>query len=187
MAKRAASRVGWSKIVYRVRQKMVTRQYKSFLATSRITRGTIRVVIVRYEDGSWAPYISTDTQLGAGEILEAVADRWSIEESFHDLKEVCGGGQQQVRNIWSSIGCWNLIGWVHTPRLHAQLEYSKPSGCQSFRSELDNSDRRPSLSDRIRLITKEMLAEELNSVLLPGPDEIKIRQRVKELFFYFAA
>ena len=187
LAKRAASRGGWSKIVYRVRQQMVTRQYKSFLETSRITRGTIRVVIVRYEDGSWAPYISTDTELNVREILEAVADRWSIEESFHDLKEVWGGGQQQVRNIWSSIGCWNLIGWVHT--LVHMHSWDQPSQAIADRSDRtwDNPDRRPSLSDRIRLITKEMLAEELNSVLSPGADKPKIQRRVKELFLYFAA
>ncbi len=60
MAKRARSRQGWSEITYSCRGVEVTRQYKTFLATSRLVRGPIRVVLVRFEDG-WAPYFCTDT------------------------------------------------------------------------------------------------------------------------------
>ena len=35
------------------------------------------------------------------EILEAFADRATIEQDFHDVKEVWGTGQQQVRKIWT--------------------------------------------------------------------------------------
>jgi hypothetical protein len=31
-----------------------------------------------------------------------------------DVKEVWGAGRQQVRNVWSSIGCWNLCGWIYS-------------------------------------------------------------------------
>ena len=37
------------------------------------------------------------------EILEAFADRATIEQDFHDVKEVWGAGQQQVRNIWTNV------------------------------------------------------------------------------------
>ena len=77
----------------------MTRQYKSFLATSRLVSAQIRVVIVRFEDGGWAPYFCTDTTVTAQDILEAVAARWAIEEHFHDVKEVWGAGEQQVRNV----------------------------------------------------------------------------------------
>ncbi len=77
----------------------MTRQHKSFLATTRITGGVIRVVIVRFEDGSWAPYFCTDPNVSARDILETGASRWAIEEHFHDVKEVWGAGQQQVRNL----------------------------------------------------------------------------------------
>ena len=58
----------------------------------------IRVVLVRFNDGNWAPYFCTDTAATAREILETVADRWAIEEVFYDVKEVCGAGQQQIRS-----------------------------------------------------------------------------------------
>ncbi len=48
------------------------------------------------------------------ELLETVAARWAIEEAFHDLKEVWGAEQQQVQTVGSSIGCWNLNGWLYT-------------------------------------------------------------------------
>ena len=48
------------------------------------------------------------------DILESYGARWAIEEHFHDIKEVWGAGQQQVRNVWSNIGCWHLNQWVFT-------------------------------------------------------------------------
>ncbi len=99
LAKRAGHREGWQTIAYNSRGVEVTRQYKTFLATSELVGGAIRVVILRYEDGSWAPYFCTDTSAEVRDILEVVAARWAIEEHFHDVKEVWGAGQQQVRNI----------------------------------------------------------------------------------------
>ena len=114
LAKRAAHRQGWETITYHCRGVEVTRQYKTFLATSELVSGQIRVVILRFEDGSWAPYFCTDTSAEVRDILEAVAARWAIEEHFHDVKEVWGAGQQQVRNVWSNIGCWHLNQWLYT-------------------------------------------------------------------------
>jgi hypothetical protein len=39
--------------------------------------------------------------------LGSQADRWGIEEHFYDVKEVWSAGEQQVRSVCSSIGCWN--------------------------------------------------------------------------------
>ena len=47
----------------------MTRSYKTFLATSRLVRGVIRVVIVRFDDGwaatdfFWAPYTAPNPAL----------------------------------------------------------------------------------------------------------------------------
>ena len=54
LAKRAGHREGWQTITYDCRGVEVTRQYKTFLATSELVGGQIRVVILRYEDGSSA-------------------------------------------------------------------------------------------------------------------------------------
>jgi len=73
LAKRAAHPEGWQTITYRKRKDKVTRQYKTFLATSELVSGVIRVVTVRLEDGGWIPYFCTDPSAKVCDILEAAA------------------------------------------------------------------------------------------------------------------
>ena len=103
LAKRAAHRDGWETAQCTVYGQTVTKLYKTFLATYRPVGGVIRVVIV-VEDHDWFPFFSTDPNATAVEIIEAFADRATIEQDFHDVKEVWGAGQQQVRNIWTQPG-----------------------------------------------------------------------------------
>lgn len=76
---------------------MVTKLYKTFLATYRPTGVVLRAALV-LEDHAWYPFFSTDPNATAVEIIEAFADRATIEQDFYDVKEVRGSGQQQVRN-----------------------------------------------------------------------------------------
>jgi hypothetical protein len=165
LAKRAGHRQGWQTISYDRRGVEVTHQYKTFLATSKLVSGQIRVVIVRYEDGSWAPYFCTDTSVEVRDILEAVAARWAIEEQFHDVKEVWGAGQQQVRNVWSNIGCWNLNGWLYTLTELCCWNLDKTELVDRRARSWDNPDRRPSHADRRRHISREMLQEKFKAAL----------------------
>jgi hypothetical protein len=165
LAKRAAHRHGWQSIAYDCRGAKVTRQYKTFLATSRLVSGPIRVIILRYEDGGWAPYFCTDTSASVPDVLTAVAARWAIEEHFADVKEVWGAGQQQVRNVWSNIGCWNLNQWVYT--LVELCSWDQPKSVLTDRSDRawDNAERRPSHADRRRQIAREMLRKPILAAL----------------------
>ncbi len=86
---------------------------KTFLATNPLAGGVVRVVLLQHANGNWAAYISTDVSMSVASILKIVSDRWSIEEHFHDVKEIWGAGEQQVRNVWSSIGCWHVCGWLY--------------------------------------------------------------------------
>ena len=63
------------------------------------------------EPDRWVAYFSTDPDLSVASILETVADRSALEQVFHDVKEVHGAGQQQLRHVWANVGAWNLIGW----------------------------------------------------------------------------
>ena len=165
LVQRAAHRQGWKTITYHCRGVEVTRQYKTFLATSRLVSGPIRVVIVRFEDGSWAPYFCTDTAAEVRDILEAVAARWAIEEHFHDVKEVWGAGQQQVRNVWSNIGCWNLNGWVYTLVEVCCWDHDKGQLTDRSDRPWDNPARRPSHADRRRTTAREMLQKPILAAL----------------------
>jgi hypothetical protein len=181
LALRAAHQKGWSTISYDCRGAEVTRQYKTFLATSELVSGQIRVVIVRFEDGSWAPYFCTDTSADVRAILEAVAARWAIEEQFHDVKEVWGAGQQQVRNVWSNIGCWHLNQWMYTLVELCCWDVPESKLTDRRARSWDNPDRRPSHADRRRYISRQMLQEKFLAGLPRSPNNRKIRTAFEAL------
>jgi hypothetical protein len=175
LAKRAGHGEGWQTITYPCRGAEVTRQYKTFLATSRLVSGQIRVVIVRFEDGGWAPYFCTDTAAEVRDLLEAVAARWAIEEHFHDVKEVWGAGQQQVRNVGSNIGCWHLNQGLFT--LGELGCWDLPQSALTDRKDRawDNPDRRPSHADRRCSISRKMLEKQFLAALSGTPNNRKFR------------
>jgi hypothetical protein len=182
LAKRAGHQAGWQTITYQSRGVQVTRQYKTFPATSQLVSGQIRVVILRFEDGSWVPYFCTDTSAEVRDILEAVAARWAIEEHFHDVKEVWGAGQQQVRNVWSNIGCWHLNQWVYTLVELCCWDVEKSALSDRRARSWDNPDRRPSHADRRRCISREMLEKQFLAALPRTPDARQIRTLLETLF-----
>jgi len=182
LAKRAAHASGWSEIRYNHRGEEVTCRYKTLLATSRLVGGVIRVVIVRDEQGGWIPYFCTKADATVREILEAASARWAIEETFHDVKEVWGAGQQQVRNVWSNVACWNLNLWMYT--LVELCSWDAPHASLVDRSgrPWDNPDRRPSHADRRQALARECLEQELKTVLAKPSNKHKFRMFVESLF-----
>jgi hypothetical protein len=182
LARRAARREGWETVEYNCRGATVTRQYKTFLATTELTGGVVRVVLLEHADGKWAAYFSSDPAMPVVELLETVAARWAIEETFHDLKEVWGAEQQQVQNVWSSIGCWNLNGWLYT--LVELASWDQPAPALVDRSDRlwDNPDRRPSHADKRRAIVREMLDEEFLAGLPDTPEHEQFRTSLHDLF-----
>ena len=175
LARRAAHPKGWFEIECSVYGVRVKKTIKTFLATYAPAGGLIRVVLVR-EDHGCQFFFCTDPQATPGELVEAFADRATIEQDFHDVKEVWGAGQQQVRNVWSNVACWNLNQWVFT--LVELCSWDQPAEKLVNRSDRawDNPSRRPSHADRRRAIAREMLDQELNSVLSHAPNLDKIRQ-----------
>jgi hypothetical protein len=96
------------------------------------------------------------------EIIEAFADRATIEQDFHDIKEVWGAGQQQVRNIWCNTAVYHLNLWSHTlvelwswNRSHAVL-------CDRSQSPWDDAERRPSHADRRKALRCNIMERELS-------------------------
>ena len=181
LAKRAAQSRGWESSAFLCRGVEITRRYKTFLATTHLTGGVVRVVLLEHARGNWAAYFSTDTTLDAKSILETGAERWSIEETFHDVKEVWGAGQQQVRNVWSSIGCWHLNTWLYS--LVELTCWDRPAEELVDRSDRswDNPDRRPSHADRRRRIRREMLEKQFLVDLPPDLKNTKLLDRLHQL------
>jgi len=163
LAKRAAHREGWQTAKCTVYGKTVTKLYKTFLATYPPVGGLIRVVIV-LEDHDWYPFFSTDPNATAVEIIEAFADRATIEQDFHDVKEVWGAGQQQVRNIWTNVAVYHLNLWMHTLVELRSWGHPHTELCDRSQSPWDDADRRPSHADRRNALRRHIIEHELSTL-----------------------
>jgi len=163
LAKRAAAKGGWQTIECVQYGRLVTKTYKTFLATYRPAGGVIRVVLVKEEYG-WHPFFSTDPNSSVREILETFADRATIEQDFHDVKEVWGAGQQQVRNIWTNVGVYHVNLWMHT--LVELWAWSRSRTALTDRSESpwDDASRRPSHADRRNSLREHILRHEFSVI-----------------------
>jgi hypothetical protein len=163
LARRAAHPLGWEQVECCVYGKPATKTIKTFLATYPPAGGVIRVVIVKEEDG-YQYFFCTDPNATPREIVEAFADRAAIEQDFHDVKEVWGAGQQQVRHIWTNVACFNLNLWMQT--LVECWAWHKPAEeiCDRSDSPWDDPTRRPSHADRRKALRRMILHKEYSSL-----------------------
>jgi DDE superfamily endonuclease len=159
LAKRAAACRGWQTVECVQYGKKVFKKYKTFLATYRPAYGLIRVVIVQESEGPQF-FFCTQGDARIEDILEALSDRSAIEQDFHDLKEVWGIGQQQVRYLWANIGAFHLNLWMHT--LLELWAWNKPKNeiCDRRESPWDAPARRPSHADRRKALRRIILQHE---------------------------
>ena len=103
------------------------------------------------------------------EILECVADRAAIEQDFHDVKEVHGAGQQQLRNVWANIGAFNLLLWLHTLVELWAWNLSHEQLCDRRESPWDDPTRRPSHADRCKALRRASFVNLFSSLPVVGP------------------
>jgi DDE superfamily endonuclease len=163
LAKRAGQKRGWQTVACTLYGKSQKKTCKTFLATYVPVGGVIRVVLVKEPHG-WLAIFCTNPQASVVEILEAFADRATIEQDFHDVKEVWGAGQQQVRNIWTNVAVFHLNLWMHTlvelwawKRSHANL-------CDRSDSPWNDPDRRPSHANRRRALRQLIIETQLSAI-----------------------
>ncbi len=103
--------------------------------------------------------------MAAETVLEAMADRGAIEQTFKDVKEVWGAGQQQVRNVHASIGAlavnltmYSLVeAWAWARREEGLVDRR--------RSPWDAEERRPSHADKRKALQREILQEEIRTLV----------------------
>jgi hypothetical protein len=180
LAKRAGQRRGWKTVKCMLYGGMVPKTYKTFLAAYRPAGGVIRVVLVK-EDHGWYAFFCTDPQQTVVAILEAFADRATIEQDFHDLKEVWGTGQQQVRNIWTNLAVYNLNLWIHTLVEVWAWDRSRRQLCDRSDSPWDDAGRRPSHANRRKALRQHILRNELSTITTHWRLPTKIIQLAKSL------
>jgi len=163
LAKRAGQTRGWQTVECMLYGKTVTKTYKTFLATYPPVGGVIRVVLVK-EDHGWLAFFCTDPDASVVEILEAFADRATIEQDFHDVKEVWGAGQQQVRNIWTNLAVYNLNLWMHTQIELWSWDKSHAELCDRKDSPWDDAERRPSHANRRKALRQQIIRNEFSTL-----------------------
>jgi hypothetical protein len=180
LAKRAGQKRGWQEVECVQYGKKVTKTIKTFLATWKPAGGVIRVVIVKEED-DWLPYFSVDPEVSPEEILEAMADRGAEEQTFKDVKEVWGAGQQQVRNLHSNEGCFNLNLWMYSVVEAWAWDKSEEELVDRSASPWDSEPRRPSHQDKRKALQHEILHQEIEEALAGRPTKEQIRALVQRL------
>jgi hypothetical protein len=180
LAKRAGQRRGWQMIPCVLYNKETSKTCKTFLATYPPVGGVIRVVLVKEPHG-WFAFFSTDVNATVCEILETFADRATIEQDFHDIKEVWGAGQQQVRNIWTNVAVYHLNLWMHTLVELWAWDRSRRELCDRRDSPWDDALRRPSHADRRKALRRWIMQTQLSAVTRGRPLPAKIRGLLRRL------
>jgi hypothetical protein len=149
LAKRAGQRRGWTAESFELYGERTVKRYKTFLATWRPAGGLIRVVLVDEDDG-WRAYFCTDPDASVADVLTTVADRFSLETAFRDVKEVGGAGRQQVRFVWANVGAFHICLWTFTMTEAWAWNRNAADLVDRSESPWDDPRRRPSHADKRR-------------------------------------
>jgi hypothetical protein len=159
--------------------------YKTFLATSRPAGGAIRVVLVCEPDG-WRAYFCTDTSASVADIPTTIADRFSLEITCRERKQIVGAGQQQVRFLWANVGAFHICLWTFTMTEAWAWNRKDEEPVDRSVSPWDKASRRLSHADKRRAWRCALLAEEIRAVVRPVATEAEI-QAVAERLLSLAA
>jgi DDE superfamily endonuclease len=174
LAKRAGQRRGWSTETLTLYGVASVKKYKTSLATWQPAGGVIRVVLVDEPNG-WRAFFCTDTPASVADILGMVADRFSLEITFRECKEIVGAGQQQVRFLWANIGAFHIRLWTFTLTEAWAWGRKDEELVDRSASPWDSPTRRPSHADKRRAWRRALPGEEIRAVLRPGVSEEEIQ------------
>jgi hypothetical protein len=169
LAKRAGQKRGWQAVRCVQYGRTVQKRIKTFVATWRPAGGVIRVVLVQ-EPSEWRAYFCTDPQRTAQQILERAAERGALEETFKDLKEVWGAGQQQVRNVWANVGAFNVNGWLYSAVEAWAWQRSHEELVDRRACPWDKAQRRASHADKRKALQRHVLRAQTLDALRVDPD-----------------
>ena len=180
LAKRAGQRRGWSRGVFDLYDGTAVKRCKTFLATWRPAGGVIRVVLVDERHGRRA-YFCTDPNATAADVLTTIADRFSLEIAFREIKEVVGAGKQQGRFIHASVGAFHVCTWTYTLTEAWAWNRSEAELVDRSESPWDEPTRRPSHADKRRAWRREILLGEILAVMRAGPSDAEIQAAADRL------
>jgi hypothetical protein len=138
------------------------------------------VVLVKEKD-KWIAFFCTKAEATAEEVLEAMADRTALEQTNKDIKDVWGADEQQVRNVDSNVGCFNLNLWMYSLVETWAWEKEEEELVDRSGSPWDSQARRPSHADKRRALQREILQGEIEAVLAGEPTKEDFRALAQRL------
>jgi hypothetical protein len=150
---------GWFKVKAFLYGKEETKDVKVFKAFYKPAGCLVQVLVVREGKDCFRSFMCTDLTACPKDILEAVADRYAIEQNFSDIKEIEGAGQQQVRTIGGNIGAFHLTLWLHSMVELWAWDKSAKVLCNRSDSPWDNAYRRPSHADKCAALRRVVLKQ----------------------------
>jgi hypothetical protein len=180
LALRAGQTRGWQTLRVHQYGEDRDKRIKTFEATWRPAGGRIRVVLVQEETG-WLAYFSTDVAQTAERILTVLAQRMTIEQVFHDLKEVEGLGEPQLRNLGANVSAVQLTLWEYTLVEYWAWDQPQEVLCDRRTSPWDDVQRRPSHADRCKALQRHCMEQEFQQLCEEHPVAGKMQQFVTGL------
>jgi hypothetical protein len=150
---------GWFKIKAFVYGKEQVKDVKVFKALYKPAGCQVQALVVRESNDCFRAFMCTDLTASAVQILEAVSDRYAIEQNFSDIKEIEGAGQQQVRTLGSNVGAFHLNLWLHSLVELWAWDKSARVLCNRSDSPWDDVERRPSHADKCSALKREALKQ----------------------------
>jgi hypothetical protein len=149
----------WFKIKAVLYGREETKEVKVFKALYKPAGCMVQVLVVKESKDCFRAFMCTDLTASTVEIIEAVADRYAIEQNFSDIKEIEGAGQQQVRTLGSNIGTFHLNLWLHSMVELWAWDKSAKVLCDRSDSPWDDVLRRPSHADKCAALRREVLKQ----------------------------
>lgn len=161
-----ASNHGWRYVECRQYGQIVRKRVKWFVAASKLTKGKpVKVVLIKEDEKTWVPLVSTDATMEVKEILESYGVRFGIEEVFKDLKEVWGWGKQELRLLESNEAATAMNMLLYDMTELSTWDRSAEELVDRRSRPWDDADRRPSHEDRRNFLRHGILANEFNAAL----------------------
>jgi hypothetical protein len=154
----------WQTVTFRQRGKTVKRLvYTRVVLWYKVSRKPILLVISLDPDGKEKDdfFFTTDLSMTAAEVLECCNDRWAIEDTFKNTKQLLGGQQPQTfkgkgpeqaagLSLWLYSAVWL---WYLSQKSSRRYFFVQPWYCQKTN---------PSFADAIACLRRELWKERIN-------------------------
>ena len=153
----------WQKVKVRERDKSRTRLvYSKVLLWYRVSHKPIRLVISRDPQGKEKDdfFFTTDVAMKPAEVLGCYADRWAIEDTFKNTKQLLGGQHPQTfkrqgpeRAAGLSLWLYSMV-WLWYLMQKADKRYFIVQPWNPYKST-------PSFTDALSCLRRELWTERI--------------------------